>query len=76
MNSVTVSEAQARLPDLLQQLSPGEELLIVQAGETVGKLTRPPLRAIPCKAGSARDTQHWMAADFDAPLDDFAEYME
>jgi predicted DNA-binding antitoxin AbrB/MazE fold protein len=30
----------------------------------------------PCKAGSAKDKILWIAPDFDAPLEDFREYME
>jgi hypothetical protein len=30
----------------------------------------------PCQAGSYRKTEFWMAPDFDAPLDEFKEYME
>jgi len=30
----------------------------------------------PCKAGSYRKADFWMAPDFDAPLDEFKEYME
>jgi hypothetical protein len=29
----------------------------------------------PCKAGSYRKDGFWMGPDFDAPLDEFAEYM-
>jgi hypothetical protein len=39
-------------------------------------LTRAAPSSWPCKAGSAKDTKHWMASDFDAPLDDFREYGE
>ena len=76
MNKVTITEAQANLSDLLQQLAPGEELLIVSGDEPLAKLTRHTPSATPCRAGSAKSTDHWMAEDFDAPLDDFAEYME
>jgi predicted RNase H-like HicB family nuclease len=30
----------------------------------------------PCQPGSAKHIPHWMAPDFNAPLDDFREYME
>lgn len=30
----------------------------------------------PCQPGTAKDTKHWMAPDFDAPFDDFQEYMQ
>jgi hypothetical protein len=30
----------------------------------------------PSQPGTAKDRSFWMAPDFDAPLEDFAEYME
>jgi antitoxin (DNA-binding transcriptional repressor) of toxin-antitoxin stability system len=77
MPTVTVQEAQARLQDLIHQLTPGDELVITENNEAVARLARTgPKKQWPCKAGSARATTHWMAPDFDAPLEDFKEYME
>ena len=76
MNKVTIAEAQANLPALLEQLAPGEALLILVENEPIARLTRESCRASSCRAGSAKSKEHWMAEDFDAPLDDFAEYME
>jgi antitoxin (DNA-binding transcriptional repressor) of toxin-antitoxin stability system len=74
--SIPLSVAQAHLGDLISGLKPGEELAITEAGAPVAKLVRTPRTSWPCKAGSAKDTSHWMAPDFDAPLEDFREYME
>lgn len=30
----------------------------------------------PCKAGCYKKAEFWMAPDFDAPLEEFMEYME
>jgi antitoxin (DNA-binding transcriptional repressor) of toxin-antitoxin stability system len=76
MPTVTLEEAQARLPQLIAGLRPGEQLAITQEGQPVATLVRSPRTNWPCKAGSAKDTPHWMARDFDAPLEDFQEYME
>ena len=75
MTAVTLNEAQLHLPDLLGQLEPGEELTIVEAGRPVAQVKKMPALTWPCTAGSARG-KIVMAADFDAPLDDFKEYME
>jgi antitoxin (DNA-binding transcriptional repressor) of toxin-antitoxin stability system len=75
MLRVTIEEAQAKLGDLIQELLHGEELVITQDGRPVAQLTRSPRTSWPCQPGSARDKQHWMAEDFDAPLEDFKEYM-
>jgi antitoxin (DNA-binding transcriptional repressor) of toxin-antitoxin stability system len=76
MSTLTVEEAQAHLPQIIAGLKPGEELVITQDGQPLAVLTPAPRTNWPCKAGSAKDTAHWMAPDFDAPLEDFREYME
>ena len=45
-------------------------------GEPVVVLTRSPRMSWPSRPGTAKDRSFWMAPDFDAPLEDFAEYME
>ena len=76
MATVNIDDAKAHLPEIISGLNPGEQLIIVQNGEPLATLTRNRASQWPCKAGSAKDTKHWMAPDFDAPLDDFREYME
>ena len=76
MPTVTIDDAQAHLHQIIAGLNPGEPLLITKAGEPIATLTRNRAKQWPCKAGSAKDTSHWMAEDFDAPLEDFREYME
>lgn len=76
MSTVTIAEAQATLPTLIHNMLQGEEVVITEDGYPIAKLTRSPRTSWPCQPGSARDTKHWMAEDFDAPLADFKEYME
>lgn len=77
MSIVTIQEAQAKLSALIHGLTPGDEVVITENNKPVAKLARTELKALwPCKAGSAKGTVHWMAPDFDAPLDEFKEYME
>jgi antitoxin (DNA-binding transcriptional repressor) of toxin-antitoxin stability system len=76
MPIVNIDDAQAHLRQIIAGLNPGEPLVITQNGEPVATLTRNPTKQWPCKAGSAKNTTHWMAPDFDAPLDEFREYME
>jgi len=76
VSSVNIEEAQAHLPQIIVRLNPGERLLITQDGKPVATLSRVSIKHWPCKAGSAKTTPHWMASDFDAPLEDFKEYME
>jgi antitoxin (DNA-binding transcriptional repressor) of toxin-antitoxin stability system len=76
MQTVTLQEAQSHLPDLIHNLSPGDELVITENNQPVARLSRSePKAQWPCKAGSAKG-KIWMAPDFDAPLEEFKEYME
>lgn len=76
MLTVTVAEAQAQLPELLQHLQPGEEITIVDHGEPLAQVRKAERRAWPCQAGTAKDQILWIAPDFDAPLEDFEEPAE
>jgi antitoxin (DNA-binding transcriptional repressor) of toxin-antitoxin stability system len=64
------------LQELVDGMVPGEELVLTSQGDPVAIVTRPLRTSWPCEPGSAKDTKHWMAPDFDAPLEDFKEYME
>lgn len=76
MSSVTLEEAQARLPELLGRLQPGEELTITEHGHPVAHVKKAERTSWPCTAGCYQKAEFRMAPDFDAPLDDFREYME
>jgi len=76
MSTVTLQQAQSQLPELISRLLPGEEVLIADQGQPVAKLVRSERTTWPCKAGSAKDKILWIAPDFDAPLEDFEEYMK
>jgi antitoxin (DNA-binding transcriptional repressor) of toxin-antitoxin stability system len=76
MVTVTIQEAQAQLLDLIHRLNVGDEVVITENDRPVAKLARTESQEQwPCKAGSAKG-KIWMAPDFDAPLEDFKEYME
>jgi antitoxin (DNA-binding transcriptional repressor) of toxin-antitoxin stability system len=76
MQTVSLADAQAKLPELIAALPPGGELVIDSHGAPLAKLTKTARTSWPCQPGSAKHLPHWMAPDFDAPLDDFHEYME
>jgi antitoxin (DNA-binding transcriptional repressor) of toxin-antitoxin stability system len=76
MSTITIEEAQAQLPALIDKLRPGEEIVITRNDEPIAKLTgqaqpeRPPRQP-----GTLKGTVIHLAPDFDAPLEDFKEYM-
>ena len=76
MRTMNIADAKAHLVEIIAGMNPGEPLVITQDGEPVATLSRNPKTQWPCKAGSAKEMSFWMAPDFDAPLDDFREYME
>ena len=76
MSDVTLEEAQAHLAQLLQRLQPGEEITITDHGQPMAQVKKVGRSSWPCKAGSYRKADFWMAPDFDAPLEEFREYME
>jgi prevent-host-death family protein len=75
MVQVSLPEAQARLADLIAAAVAGEEVVITRDSQTSVKLVpvEPP-RPRP-QFGSAKDKVGWMADDFDAPLEEFKDYM-
>ncbi len=68
MTSINLDQAHAHLPEIISGLNPGEELMIVAAGKPLATITKAPQKQWPCAAGTAKNTSHWMAADFNAPL--------
>lgn len=75
MPTVTLEEAQARLPELIAGLRPGEALVITRDQRPVARLTpeAPPARK-PRQAGNCQGLLV-IVADDDEHLKDFGEYM-
>lgn len=73
--TLPMSAAQSHLSQLVAGMVPGEELVLTADGEPVAVVTRPARSQWPSQPGTAKDRSFWMAPDFDAPLEDFAEYM-
>jgi prevent-host-death family protein len=77
MTTISIEDAKNNLAELIHRLSPGEELLITENDQPVARLiaARQPERK-PRRPGTLRGTVLYMAPDFDAPLEEFKEYME
>jgi prevent-host-death family protein len=76
MAPITLEEAQAHLGELLTRLQPGEEVTITSRGQPLAHLKKAERTSWPCQVGSYKKPDFWMAPDFDAPLEEFKEYME
>lgn len=71
-DTYNIHEAKAQFSKLMRQVEEGREILIARDGTVVARLVpevRPASIQIGRDAGKGR-----IAADFDAPLDDFADY--
>lgn len=76
MPTVTLEEAQTRLPELIHRLHLGDELIIMENNQPVATLSRTkPSPSWPCKAGSAKGKIR-MSPDFDQPIEGFEEYAD
>lgn len=73
--TVNIHDAKTRLSQLLIAVEQGEEVIIARNGAPVAALVpfnaKAPKRALGCAEGAVA----YMAADFDDPLLEFAEYM-
>jgi antitoxin (DNA-binding transcriptional repressor) of toxin-antitoxin stability system len=74
--TLPLSSVQPKLAELVAGMVPGDEIVLTSGGEPVATLTKPSRTSWPSQPGTAKDRAFWMAPDFDAPLEDFAEYME
>ncbi len=73
--TVTIEEAQTHLTEIVSKLAPGEEVVITDNQQPVARLL-PVKSKAQRKLGTMRGSVKYIAPDFDAPLDDFKEYME
>ena len=77
MVMVTIEEAEKHLSELIDRLQVGEEVVILRNAEPVARLVGTiPQIGQPRQPGLLEDKILYMAADFDAPLEDFEEYMK
>jgi antitoxin (DNA-binding transcriptional repressor) of toxin-antitoxin stability system len=74
MASVTIEEAQAKLPDLIHKLTPGEEVVITENNQPVAKLLASPAEKPHPIPGRCKGMLTILIED-DEHLEDFKEYM-
>ena len=75
MATITLADAQIHLKELIEQ-SPGQELVIEDGGRTVARLiVEKKSERKPRTPGTLKGTVLWMDPNFNAPIEDFKEYM-
>ncbi len=75
MTTITIEEAQARLPVLIAKLKPGEELLITQQDRPVARLVAEPPAVRKARQPGSAVGKLTIVEEDDTHLEDFKEYM-
>jgi antitoxin (DNA-binding transcriptional repressor) of toxin-antitoxin stability system len=76
MSVLTAEEAQQKLAELVENLTPGGEILLTKDKAPVARIVASrPASVKVRRPGTMRGSVLYVAPDFDAPLDDFKEYM-
>ena len=74
MAMVTIQEAQAKLPDLIHKLTPGDEVVITENNLPVAKLVASPGEKLRPEPGRGKGMLTILVED-EEHLEDFKEYM-
>ncbi|HEV8540976.1 MAG TPA: type II toxin-antitoxin system Phd/YefM family antitoxin [Verrucomicrobiae bacterium] len=76
IEQVGTLEAKTRLSELLDQVERGKRFQITRHGKPIAELAPPSKKKTKRKFGCGKGLITYISPDFDAPLDDFKEYME
>jgi antitoxin (DNA-binding transcriptional repressor) of toxin-antitoxin stability system len=76
MSTVTIEEAQSKLPELIEHLAAGEELVITRGQRPVARLRAEPQSNLKLREPGNCKGMLVILSDDDEHLQDFAEYME
>ena len=76
MKTVALEKSPASLRRLVDAAQSGEEIVITNHQKPVARIVPVLAPAHPRRKAGTLKGEVWMAPDFDAPLDDFKEYVE
>jgi prevent-host-death family protein len=74
-HQVNIHEAKTNLSKLIQEAVEGKEVIIAKGNQPLVRLEPLPEARPQRRIGQAKDLVLYLADDFDAPLQDFKEYM-
>jgi antitoxin (DNA-binding transcriptional repressor) of toxin-antitoxin stability system len=74
ISRIELDQVVEHLPELIEEIQRGGEIVLTRDDQPVAKLVGYAERRGKRQLGSAKGLI-WMADDFDAPLEDFEEYM-
>jgi prevent-host-death family protein len=72
MAQYNVAYAKAHFSELIEKASLGEEITVTRDNQPVARIV--PLRPAKRQPGTGKDKIRFISPDFDAPLEDFADY--
>lgn len=72
---IGIFEAKTHLSELVVKVQRGERFTITRHGRPVAELGPVQSQVVRPRRGLARSDSFYMAPDFDAPLDDFSDYI-
>lgn len=74
MHKISVQDAEKQLRQLIEEADRGEEVVITR-GDGAAFMLVPLSKQKPQPTFGSAAGEVWMSVDFDAPLDDFEDYM-
>lgn len=74
MKTIAVYEAKSKFSEILREAAAGETFVITRNGQRMAELRPCPPSAKQRKRGMMKEAFGPVSADFDEPLDDFADY--
>jgi antitoxin (DNA-binding transcriptional repressor) of toxin-antitoxin stability system len=75
VQTITVEEAQSHLAEIIEKLSPDEEVILTRDDKPVATIRATPPEPTPRKFGTLKGTILYMAPDFDAIPEGFEDYL-
>lgn len=72
MAQFNIAEAKARFSELIEKAMLGEDVVVAKDNKPVARIV--PLRPLHRQPGAAKGQILYISPDFDAPLEDFADY--
>ncbi len=75
VREVGTYEAKTHFSKLLDEIQTGTKIIVTRHGKPVAEISPPAVKPRTAKFGCAKSPDFYMADDFDAPLDEFREYM-
>jgi prevent-host-death family protein len=75
VTEIGLFESKTHLSEIIRRVAKGERFYITRRGKRVAELRPVASEKEPLVRGCLRNARYRMADDFDAPLDDLADYM-